>query len=185
MTVEREMTLKEWVETLPSIHRARKEYEALIATPASAVPAAGDEALRKSYLETMRVLDKIAHTGQTQEPDHFKYRNMARGEAAAEWHRIRRLLDNPQADAAHIHQREAEWLPIPDATMRGYLKDYVSIYPTNAACAAALGISRAYLCDMLKGRHIIADKVLTAMGWRKGTCYRRLPAAPSNAAKEG
>jgi hypothetical protein len=35
MSAAREMNLQEWVETLPSYHLARKEYEALVATPST------------------------------------------------------------------------------------------------------------------------------------------------------
>jgi transcriptional regulator with XRE-family HTH domain len=41
--------------------------------------------------------------------------------------------------------------------------------------AAELGISTAYLCDVLQGRREPGEKILEPMGWERAVEYREKP----------
>ena len=54
-----------------------------------------------------------------------------------------------------------------------HLRELISTYPSQAACAKALGISSAYLCDILQLRRDPGPTVLKALGFEKRTIYVR------------
>lgn len=55
------------------------------------------------------------------------------------------------------------------AEVNGYtvLEKYVLKYPTRKAAAEALGISAAYLTDLLYQRRELSEKMLTKLGLRR------------------
>lgn len=56
---------------------------------------------------------------------------------------------------------------MPEVDPRGVLYNYVDKYPTQAAAAKALGITPAYLSDLVNGRRDLSDKMLTKLGLRR------------------
>lgn len=51
------------------------------------------------------------------------------------------------------------------------LRARVATFATQAAAARALGISVAYLNDVLRGRRAIGPSLARAMGWRAETVF--------------
>lgn len=59
-----------------------------------------------------------------------------------------------------------------EAAVRKSLEQFVGCFPTRAAAARKLGISRSYLTHILKGRKRVSPRVLDALGWEPA--YRRV-----------
>lgn len=55
-----------------------------------------------------------------------------------------------------------------------HLRGLISTYSSQAACAKALGISPAYLSDILKLNRDPGPSVLKALGFKKQVVYVRL-----------
>ena len=57
-----------------------------------------------------------------------------------------------------------------DAIIRGYIE----IYGSQKAAAKAIGVSQAYICDVCNGRREPAEKILTALGYRRVVMYEQV-----------
>jgi predicted XRE-type DNA-binding protein len=63
-----------------------------------------------------------------------------------------------------------------DDDLKRLLERAVKSAGSQKAAAESLGVSQAYLCDVMNGRAAAGDKILTSLGLRKRIVYERVRA---------
>lgn len=63
---------------------------------------------------------------------------------------------------------------IPRSQLDALIRETVERYGSQKAAAKAIGVSQAYMCDVMSGRREPAEKLLTALGYRRVILYEQV-----------
>lgn len=66
-----------------------------------------------------------------------------------------------------------------DQQIRQALTRYIKEHQGHKLAAEALSISQGYLSDILSGRRVVPDSILTALNLERVTTYKRIKSANS------